>query len=281
MQNRTRNIKKHSSRGRRVFEDLDSAIQAGLSDGLTIIKSNGRYFDYYFEDRGSSVTLVTFHAAIGPNTVEYPIFTGSRFAEKLNVNLLAFADAACGGAEKLLTFWHQSTKRVPSGKIIPQIIDLTQRTGHEKHLIFFGSSAGGYAALHYSTFFPNSVSMVMNPRIELLGKPHRFNEYSQRAYPGWEPETVARKIPTSMSNWYSKGRENTVFYLQNSGDKVYYNNHYSPFEAATRGQANIHFKIHNWGNGHIVPPANEYMDPLESLVEHAPNWKSAITHFTK
>lgn len=279
MLNRTRNIKKHSSRGRRIFDDFDSALRAGLSEGLTIIKSNGRYFDFYFEDRNSPVTLVTFHAATGPKTVEYPIFTGSRFAEKLGVNLLAFADSACGGAEKLLTFWHQSTKRVPSGKFIPSIIALTQRPGQEKHLIFFGSSAGGYAALHYSTYFPKSVALVMNPRIELLGKPDRFDDYSRKAYPGWNPQMIAAKIPTSMSKWYAKGRENTVAYIQNTGDRLYYENHFSRFEAATREQSNIHFKIQNWGKGHMVPPANEYMEPLKSLVNHAPNWNAGLSNF--
>lgn len=279
MQNRTRNVKKHSSRGGRIFDDIESALRAGLAEGLTIIKSNGRYFDYYFENRNSPVTLVTFHAATGPNTVEYPIFTGSRFADKLGVNLLAFADSACGGAEKLLTFWHQSTKRVPSGKFIPSIIALTQRTGYQKHLIFFGSSAGGYAALHYSTFFPKSVALVMNPRIELLGKPHRFEDYSRKAYPGWNPQMVAARIPTSMSKWYKEGKENTVAYMQNSGDRLYYENHFTHFEAATRGQENIHFKIKNWGKGHIAPPANEYMEPLEALVNHAPFWNAALLNF--
>ncbi|WP_413456257.1 hypothetical protein ACLQ8T_07550 [Glutamicibacter sp. FR1] len=279
MQNRTRNIKKYSSKGRRIFEDIETSLRAGLTEGLTIVKSNGRYFDYYFEDRNSPVTLVTFHAATGPNTVEYPIFTGSRIADELGVNLLAFADSACGGAEKLLTFWHQSTKRVPSGKFIPAIIALTQYPRHETHLIFFGSSAGGYAALHYSTFFPKSAALVMNPRIELLGKPDRFDDYSQIAYPGWNPQMVAERIPTSMSKWYKEGRENTVAYIQNSGDKLYYENHFSHFEAATKGQTNIHFKIKHWGKGHIVPPAHEYMKPLKALVSHAPHWNTALSNF--
>lgn len=281
MTTRTRNTKKHSSLGVRAFNSIDEALAVGLADGLTTIKSNGRYFDFFYEDRGAPVTLVTFHSATGPTTTEYPIFSGARFAKNLGVNFLAFADAACGGMEKMLTFWHQSTKRVPSASFIPKIVELARIAGGGRHLVFFGSSAGGFAALQYSSLFPDSAALVINPRIELMGRPFRFDAYSKVAYPGWTPEMVAKKIPTSMARRYSVERPNTVAYLQNRQDPLYYENHYLPFKKATEGHSNVHFQVRNWGKGHVVPPASAYMEPLEALVANAPNWGLGLGEFSK
>lgn len=250
-----------------------------MRPGLSVIKSNGRYFDYFYEDRGSPVTFVTFHAATGPSTVEYPIFSGRRIADKLGINLLAFADVACGGAEKLLTFWHQSTKRVPSSKFITRIINKAQQEQDGRHLIFFGSSAGGFAALNYSARFRDSVALVLNPRIELGAKPYRFKEYAQIAFPGWSLESVASRIPMSMSKLYSEGQANTVAFIQNSEDLVYFNNHFTPFHDATKLDQKVLVKLGNWGKGHVIPPEKVYMEPLELLVTNAPNWARALNDF--
>lgn len=241
-----------------------------------------------YMDRGANVTLVTFHAALSPNTGEYPIFSGSRFSEELEVNHLAFADPACGSAESLLTFWHMSTKRVDSQSIIPKIIEHSTSGDTSQNLIFFGSSAGGFAALNYSASFPGSLAFVMNPRIDLEGLPHRFDSYAAVAYPGWKPKAVSRKISTNMADHYSQQRKNTVVYLQNSQDPVYFDHHFSPFMKATSGNINIHAKVRDWGEGHVLPPKTEYIEPLRKLCEVAPNWNAALfseftpnlTHFS-
>ncbi|WP_146112550.1 alpha/beta hydrolase [Arthrobacter sp. MYb213] len=271
---RTRNIEKYRLNGVRTFTTIEALLASPIRPGLNSVKSNNRFFDFFFEDRGSNVTLVAFHAALGTKTEHYPIFSGHNFAKELGVNLLSFADPACGGAESMLTFWHQSTKRVDSSAFIVDIVKNIVNSSSGRNLIFFGSSAGGFAALRYSALFAGSVCVVMNPRIELESKPYRFDSYSRRAFPGWLPEQVAKRFPTSMSNYYSIPRKNKVFYLQNSNDELYFNFHFMPFKVATKSRDNIQFKIENWGKGHVVPPKNEYMDLLKQLVSSAPNWSS-------
>lgn len=273
---RNRNLQKYSSRGLHSFSTLEEAVSHPIKVGLTSIKSNNRYFDFLYEDRQSAVTLITFHSALNASTNEYPIFSGSKFAEELGCNLLAFADASCGGLESLPTFWHLSTKRVNSSTIIKRIISHAATTGTGEHLVFFGSSAGGYAALNYSTSFPGSVAVVLNPRIELEAKPYRFEKFSHVSYPGWSPEKVASKLPTSMATHYSEPRNNKVLYLQNAQDNLYYNYHYNTFRISAKACKNIYYKVKDWGIGHVLPPRDEYMDPLRDLIKNAPHWDAIL-----
>jgi pimeloyl-ACP methyl ester carboxylesterase len=246
-----------------------------LSDGLTSIKGHNRWFDVLYMDRGADVTFVSFHAAVPAKATHYPVFSNHRLSEGLDVNYLGFADPVCGSAESLKTGWHLGSKRVDAQRFIPAIVKhaLTSRSG--QHLIFFGSSAGGFAALNYSAQFPGSVVLVVNPRVELLAEPHTFPDYAKAAY-GATPERVADRVPTSMADLYSRSPRNTVAYLQNVEDTTYFDYHFRPFEQATRNKNDVFIKTGHWGDGHVVPPRDEFVLPLQSLVANAPNWSLAL-----
>lgn len=276
MEFRTRSTSAVADLGHSRFDSLDAVLAKPLRDGLTSLKTNNRWFDVLYEDRGADVTFVTFAAALPSSAKTYPRFSSQRTAGLLNANLLAFADAGSGSRESLPTFWHLSTKRVDAQRYVPEIIRhaITSRSG--THLIFFGSSAGGFAALNYSAQFPDSVALVMNPRTNLLSTPIRFPGYAETTYPGANVDRLARRMPTSMPALYSKSRGNTVAYLQNTQDKNYYSHHFLPFVEATSGQANVFVRAKPWGVGHVVPPRDEFLEPLQRLVSNAPNWGSAL-----
>lgn len=273
---RTRNLRPHQIHGLNKYDSLSDLLSSPLQNGVSSFLANNRWFDVMHMDRGANVTIVTFHAALAQSTEEYPVFSGGRFAEEIGANHLAFADSACGSAESMLTFWHMSTKRVDAQSFIPRIIKHASSGDEPRYLIFFGSSAGGFAALNYSALFPGSIAFVMNPRIDLQGPPLRFDNYSAVAYPGWGPGEVAKKIPTNMAAHYSQPQGNMVAYLQNSQDPIYYNHHFAPFMKATLGNINIHTKVRAWGEGHVLPPKKEYVEPLKRLCLVAPDWQAAL-----
>ena len=276
MQQRKRDVSKYIKNGHTKSWTFAEALEKPVENGLNSIIVKKRWLDFRYEDRGSKVTLVTFSAALSPNFKTYPVFSAAPTAERLGVNYLGFADPAYGGEESLPTFWHLGTKRVDSQSLIPQIIRKVLTEGSGSDLLFFGSSAGGFAALNYSSKFPGSAVVAVNPRINLLNDPKRMPEYTSVAFPGEDRSAVARSLPYNLAKVYEKPHENHVVYVQNLQDDLYVSNHYSHFEKATRGRTDVTFVTGDWGVGHVVPPRHVYEDPLQRLVDAAPAWGSAV-----
>lgn len=259
-----------------MHESLNEVLGRPLQEGLTSIKTNNRWFDVLYEDRGASVTMVTFHAGMPQRARQYPVFSSRAIAEELQVNYLGFADPACGALESVPTFWHLGTKRVDSRQIVPSIIRHALASGSGRHLVFFGSSAGGFAALNYGSQFPDSVVLVMNPRIDLLSKPNRFPNYALTCFPGGDPDRLAKRLPVSMSSLYASSNGPTVAYLQNTEDEDYYWHHFVPFMIEVEGRPDVYVHAEAWGEGHTVPPREAYVGPLAKLVRSAPDWNLAL-----
>ncbi|WP_396278357.1 hypothetical protein [Glutamicibacter creatinolyticus] len=194
----------------------------------------------------------------------------------MNVNYLAFADPAAGGKVALPTFWHLGASEVPSTRLIPDIIRKSRDESKGEHVLFFGSSAGGFAALNYSAQFPGSGALVMNPRINVLHEPKRAPKYVPVAFPDAPLAAVIRSLPYNQARIYGKPRGNFVVYLQNRGDATYNRHHYAHFAKAVRGRTDMHFVMGDWGKGHVVPPREVFENLLMKLVASAPDWENAV-----
>lgn len=276
MYKRERDTTKFSDLGVNEYEDFEEFMSTPISEGLNTIRFGGRVFDFFYEDRGAPVTLVTFTAAVSPSFTKYPLFSSRPIARRLNTNYLAFSDPASGGDESLTTFWHLGTHEVPSGKVVPDIIRkvLAERVG--EHLIFFGSSAGGFAALNYSAQFPGSAALVMNPRVSLLNAPKHASKFVPVAFPGVPRGDALKALPYNQATVYSEPQGNFVVYLQNMQDDNYRRHHYAHFVKAVGGRDDVHFVTENWGVGHIVPPLKTYEALLSDLAGVAPNWGEIV-----
>lgn len=276
MYKRVRDLSKCSDLGVHEFTDFAELMQCPLNQGLSTVKFGDREFDIFYEDRGAPVTFVAFTAAVNPSLPGYPVFSSRPVAARLNVNYLGIADPIAGGHEALTTFWYLGSANIPLATMIPRVIRKVMNDGSGEHILFFGSSAGGFAALNYSAQFEGSAVMVMNPRINLLGAPKHAPRYVPIAFPGVPVQDAVRALPYNQAAEYSKPRGNFVVYLQNLQDDTYRRSHYAHFEKAVHGRDDIHFVTGQWGPGHVVPPRHEFEGLLDKLVEVAPNWSHAI-----
>lgn len=233
---------------------MEELIATPLNDGISSLRINSRWFDIFYEDRGAAVTIVAFHAAISKDNKSFPVFSGYEITKDLEANYLGISDPLSGNEEALPVAWHLGSQRVDSTTIIPAIVRhaITSRSGNR--LVFFGSSAGGFAALSYSSRFPGSTAFVLNPRIDLLSPPLSFGEYAKTAYPGKPHSLVEKQYDLNMSDVYSKRQANYVFYLQNRNDPIYFNSHYTQFKDKLNLRNNLLFRLGSWGQGHVVPP---------------------------
>lgn len=249
-----RDIEKFSGTGRSEFDSLKALISTPLADGISSLRINSRWFDIFYEDRGAAVTIVAFHAAISKENKTFPVFSGYEITKDLEANYLGISDPLSGNEEALPVAWHLGSERVESSTIIPAIVDHAIASRSGSRLVFFGSSAGGFAALSYSSKFPGSTAFVLNPRIDLLSPPLSFGRYAKAAYPGMPHSLVEKQYDLNMSNLYSKRQSNFVFYLQNKNDPIYFDFHFSQFINKINNRNNILFRLGSWGQGHVVPP---------------------------
>lgn len=267
MNSRVRETSKYTKLGYSEFSSIEDLTAVPLASGLNSMLLDGKWFDFYYEHRDAPVTLVAFSAAMPARLRTFPIFSGRNLLKDLDVNLLTFYDPACGNEESLPTFWHLGTKQVESTRFIPRIIDHALSSSPGAKLIFFGSSAGGFAALNYSSHFENSVAFVMNPRVNILNAPKRFGKYVEVAFPGEDKVHVARSLPYNQAKNYELPKGNRVVYLQNMQDKDYRLHHYNHFLKAVGGREDVEFVTGRWGEGHVVPPRGLYMGLLQKVVE--------------
>lgn len=275
MEARTRDIAELSSSGHQKFDGLDDFLSRGeLQTGLHSVMTNNRWFDFYYEARGADVTLVTFNAALPARVTTYPRFSARPVAAELGVNYLGFADPAQGSAESLPTFWHLSTKRVDTLTLVPAVIQRLLEQHPDQRLVFFGSSAGGFAALNYSAMLPCSTALVMNPRVNVMHNPKRFPKYAPVAHPGADRTRLARSLPYDMAALYEQPHGNQVVYLQNLQDSNYYRHHYLHFKKAVECRDDVRFVTGNWGEGHVVPPREVWVTELRDLTQsHTHSYK--------
>lgn len=255
-----------------TYQGIDEFLEGPVVSGLHSIRTNNHWFDFLYSDRGSPVTLVAFSAALPDSWATYPRFSSVALAEKVGANYLGFADAV---QPKSPTFWHLGSEWVNSQRKIPAIISKVSASDGERHLLFFGSSAGGFAALNYSAHFPGSAALVMNPRVNLMHAPRWYREYAAVAHPSVDRTVVAKSLPFDQAEAYRRARGNFVVYLQNLQDPNFYRHHYLHFYNATRGRSDVRFILGEWGEGHVVPPRPIFLGALAALVEAAPTWNLA------
>ncbi|MGP9818321.1 hypothetical protein ACT3UA_18845 [Glutamicibacter sp. 363] len=272
MYKRERDTTKFSDLGVHEYDDFEEFMSNPISEGLSTISFGSRVLDFFYEDRGASVTFITFTAAISPKIVKYPIFSSRAIASRLNTNFLSFADPASGGDKALATFWHLGTAEIPSHEIIPKVISKAMSEGSGEQMLFFGSSAGGFAALNYSAQFLGSAALVMNPRINVLNAPKHAPRYIPVTFPGAPLQEAVRALPYNQAAKYGEPQGNFVVYLQNMQDELYKRNHYAHFVKAVEGRDDVHFVTDDWGQGHVVPPLKTYESLLSDLVRVAPSW---------
>ena len=254
------------------FEDFSSS---DVRDGITRITSGGVHLDFLYEDKGAPVTFVYFHAALGLKQ-SYPFFGGRTMVDGMHVNYLGIADPVAGLVNAPTAGWHLGTRDLPLQDHLTELIQHVLASGSGRYLMFFGASAGGFAALTYGARFKDSLSVVVNPRTGLLNTPGTFEEYRDVAYPGVKVEELRSIFCMDASFLHATGEGNTVAYIQNLQDKRFLNGQLLPFLNQCSGQPNIYLKTGEYGVGHVVPPRSVLRKAIKSSLRTAPRWGKGL-----
>ena len=162
-----------------------------------------------------------------------------------------------------------NTQSINAQTVIPAVIS---HAASRQNQLFFGSSAGAFAALNYSAQFPGSVVVAMNPRINLTHAPYTFPSFTNVVTPDLD---ITEAKNGSRSTWPHciQNRKATRWYGKNMQDENYVRHHYAHFVKSVGDRDDVRFVNGDWGNGHVVPPKSTYMGRLEeAMAINAPNW---------
>ncbi|MGO3077941.1 hypothetical protein [Corynebacterium casei] len=254
-----------------LYPTEDSFFTQQIKPGIQVIPYGNSVLEVLVEDRGAKTTLVLFHAAVNPKQTTLPVFIGHQLTSDIKANLIFVSEPSLDLGASIGWFCGDPTRDLQSKlKSILKHIQESLKTSH--NLVFYGSSAGGFASLYYSHHFKHSLAVVANPQTD-ISKYHieHVDQFLNRAWGTSNIEDVT--ATTEVCSMYSKSFPNYVAYLQNCNDDLHISEHCLPWEAATEKFSDRRrFITDNWGQGHAPPNFFLLKGILEYAVSLDGNW---------
>ncbi|APT94558.1 hypothetical protein CSTAT_04155 [Corynebacterium stationis] len=251
-----------------TYYSMEEYLSAQLQSGVHSIQIGSQIIDIYVENRGSNVTLVNFNAAANPSTKTMPSFRGSGLTEDVGINLIAVSDPTMVLGEIRLG-WYLGNKDI--GKLPPILAPLIQHaldSINTKRTILFGASGGGYAAVLYGQYFPDSIVFGVNPRLDLNALPKSATDkYLAAAHNNTDPTNQPEGkdfLPGKLSRLYKKSLPFDLCIYQNLGDKHFLNHQLIPLATDLADDPRLFTKVEWIRPGHVVIPGSR----LRHLVAH-------------
>lgn len=210
---------------------------------------------------------VMFHGATDRSRNAMPRFERLRSMETLDTGPTLFvSDPGLDlDASQILT-WYMGSEVFNLHEFLSREIELlAQRLGCDR-ILYVGNSGGGFAALQVASYSPNGGVVTFNPQIQIDRYVPRIATTSQEVVFGHASvaNDPALKARVDVIRRYSEiGFGKNVYFIQNTGDEMHYENHFKPFLEAFRTSENsskLKSVTPYLGPGHRVPPPAEYIE---------------------
>ena len=264
-----------------VEEFLDRPLpcsQYGQAEALSI-RYGVAFIDLLIEDRGANTTIILFHAAVDPSKTTLPVFVGRQTVEAIDANLVYVSDPSLDLGASIGWFTGDETRPFQDdlvtclSHILASFYSDAPKTELGRKAVFFGGSAGGFAAMYYSHRFPGSLAVVSNPQTHI----GRYFEPHVKAYlkKCWNGRKLSETTMTfDLVTEYATDFNNYVAYLQNKDDDLHYSQHFLPWSQAVADHPERwRILIGDWGEGHAPAPQPLLMGILGFAATLGGNWE--------
>ncbi|MGJ3189210.1 hypothetical protein [Paenarthrobacter sp. FR1] len=266
------------------FSDLDAFLSADeVPAGLIEIQHQGLPIEILNVPADSDTTLVCLHGA-AENDVRLPWFLGQGVTAGLPVNRIFISDPSLRKSTDFNIGWYAGSKEQPDlQETLTDVIRRIVRATGGYNVMFFGSSAGGYASLALSRFFPTSLALAVNPQTSISRfYPGAVGRYMTHAWDmeGKDMTELPARVAHDLVPAYSAGFDHTVALVQNAKDWFHIQNHQLPFVDAVGGSGNLFMLMDRWGpdtgDGHTPPPKELVRAWFEKLVTCRGHWQAGL-----
>ncbi|BCW85360.1 hypothetical protein NicSoilE8_30330 [Arthrobacter sp. NicSoilE8] len=207
------------------------------------------------------------------------MFAGAKVTGDNGVNRIFVSDPGLYSGDEVKIAWFAGTSELPLQEVLPDILGKLIRAANGNRTVFWGPSAGGFASLFYSKFFPGSLAIPFNPQTDLskFGYENQ-RKYTRAAFAAETPEqhdtVFAHEICSDLRRHYNGKLENYILYVQNSTD-THVEHHMRPFLDSFDSLDYVRtITSHEWGVGHIAPPGDEIRGILASMTHPECDWST-------
>jgi len=203
------------------IEHIENNIK--LKKGKYTYSFDTKYNKYiYFANyKPSKKVIISFNGAVDRTKMTYN-FQRYSWSDDIDYSWIQFIDPTIKEENDLNLGWYQGNKNEFAIEVMANYIKklLKENNIKEEDVIFFGSSAGGFASLKIANFFNNSKIIVINPQLYLEKYPKRyFNSMVEYVYQESYPrDRINVKVDFEK-------RKKSIFYFQNIEDKLHYEPH--------------------------------------------------------
>ena len=218
--------------------------------------------------------------------MQLPIFQRWSWAEEIKASVLILNDPTLFGNDLVLGWWQGNEEQYAIPSACEFIKLVVNKLGYSLNdLLFYGSSAGGFASLMMAGHLKGSMAIVNNPQTNLI-KYHLgpVQDLLVNKFRGMPNEEVFEQYPTriSVSEWFkSIGYIPRIVYYQNVKDPFHFENHYQPFvqDLYQSGIDPNEFQsvlyTHSWGHFPLervktVSIINDWLTKLSKLNQKMP-----------
>jgi hypothetical protein len=249
--------------------DLAGALAAS---GIYTVRYRGHSIDLrYVQGRGKDVIFL-FHGAVDRASRPIPKFQGT-FARFEDLHQISIADPSLECNDELAAAWYIGTEKIDLQALLVDLIRDACAILQARKRIYFGGSAGGFAALFYGHFDPDSVVLAVNPQIDLATYlPNAMGKYLSAAWPSLGTVSeIAQHRCINVSERYASGFRNSVIYLQSAGDRRHLVKQLPSFlgKVNAKDASNLVVEVGFWGIlGHSMSiPSSAYIPWLRAILE--------------
>ncbi|WP_270240556.1 hypothetical protein [Kocuria marina] len=238
----------------------------------------GVFTDVLFWNQHSDVTIVCFNGAGSSSNGVRPGYNGTSmfntWKQAGKANFVFVHDATLYLDPKLNLAWYAGSENFPYPSELREILQYFITRNADSHVIFFGISGGGHAALHFSSMFPGSIAVAGNPQTDL----DRYNDWAKNAYyrSCWadseHPENLeTNKFAFNLNARYAAGTDNFAYCLVNINDHHHVDEHLAPFVESASRMLNVRTLLRHWGIGHTAASPQFLLEFLDELVSRRRN----------
>ena len=215
----------------------------------------------HWTNKQAGNTVICFSAA-SSKVREVPFWTGRGLTSSLDANVLLVSDPSMILDRTLSLGWYAGSLEQPD--LIETLTEVFRVVSQGTRPIFFGASAGGWAALKYAARLDEAVAVAVNPQVDIARYMY-FPYYLRKA---WHAEEGSERLPSdgNVARDYAEGNDSLVVYVQNEGDSHHLNEHFAAFKAMCGNPDKLIELLPDLGAGHVAPAKESLVQILETTI---------------
>lgn len=240
-----------------------------------LVEFEGLKLPVHYRPGSNQTLIVVFHGAVDQAKRPLPFFQ-PHFTVAAGAHQLAISDPTLSRSTELKAAWFAGAHDLPLQQVLPRFFARIAEMLKVKRTIYFGASAGGFAALFYSHAHPNSLALVANPQINLLNYLEApITLYRERCWPqAVDNKALAPLACVNVADLYAQSVPNFVCLLNATGDRYHLYNQTLELASRLKPEARNRMIVHSdfYGiPGHSGSIPMQACTPWLKAAMYAPN----------